>query len=1050
MIKVRVYEVARELGLDNRELVSKIASLGIQVRNHMSALEPAEVDRIKRALDKDRSSNVVEERIRPTVVRRRALATPGQTPGRRPEDDDIAGAASYEPPPLEPAREPARSAPTPVARREEPVTPSPALNNTGRDRAANTGRDLATMTPSLETSPSSVQAAPAARPVISDEAPAAARPQPASAAQATGAQAADAQGAGAQAAGAQAAGAQATAAQGGAGTAQGGASAAAVGAGTAQTNREGAAPAAAAHSASSGEIERPQAPVAKPAPAAQPAPAGAREPSPQPASRHEAPQRESAPREFERPQAPQQPSFTPGQSFTAAQQSFGPGGQQSFTPGPRSYSRDNRAPAIVDVRRPASLAPASERLGHTHLPPGVVARGNTVAPSAPRLSSEAVSRIVAQHNPVAPGPGFGGGASAIPPRRRELGRAALGTPGRQQARPGQLGRPGRGRKLMPGRKGASTQITTPGAQKRIIRIEDQVNLQQLAQRMSLKATEVLMKLVQLGMTGVNINSKLDADTAKILANEFGYEVENVAISAADMISAARGEVSDVRTDYVTRAPIVTVMGHVDHGKTSLLDKIRTTRVAAREAGGITQHIGAYRVETEHGTIVFLDTPGHEAFTAMRARGAQATDVVILVVAADDGVMPQTREAIAHAKAAKVPIIVAVNKIDKEGARPDVVMRDLANEGVQSEQWGGEALFQNVSAITGEGISELLEKVLLQAEMLELHANPKVPAEGIVLEAYLDKGRGPVANVIVRNGLLKTGDLIVAGGAWGKVKAMTDDRGRQLREAEPATPIEILGLSEVPSAGESFYVVTDIKKAQEIAETRRRAESNAMPSQQRMGLDQIHQMMASGDVHELKLVIKADVQGSIEAIVKALTDLSTDKVKVTVIHTGVGGITEQDVLLATASNCIVIGFNVRPAGKAAEMAKAERVDMRFYRVIYEAVDEVKKAMAGMLAPNFIEKPLGKAEVRQVFTIPKIGQVAGCYVTDGKIVRSGKARVVRDSAQIWTGSIKGLRRIKDDVREVATNYECGISLEGFTDIKERDIIECFELEQVAAQL
>jgi translation initiation factor IF-2 len=398
----------------------------------------------------------------------------------------------------------------------------------------------------------------------------------------------------------------------------------------------------------------------------------------------------------------------------------------------------------------------------------------------------------------------------------------------------------------------------------------------------------------------------------------------------------------------------------------------------------------------------------------------------------------------------VPIIVAVNKIDKEGARPDVVMRDLANESVQSEEWGGDVLFQNVSAISGVGIPELLEKVLLQSEMLELHANPKVPAEGIVLEAYLDKGRGPVANVIVRNGVLRTGDLIVAGGAWGKVKAMTDDRGRQLREAEPATPIEILGLSEVPSAGESFYVVTDIKKAQEIADTRRRAESNAMPSQQRMGLDQIHQMMASGDVHELKLVIKADVQGSIEAIVKALTDLSTDKVKVTVIHTGVGGITEGDVMLATASNCIVIGFNVRPAGKAAEMAKSERVDVRLYRVIYEAVDEVKKAMAGMLAPNFIEKNLGKAEIRQIFSIPKIGQVAGCFVLDGKIVRSGKARVVRDSAQVWTGSIKGLRRIKDDVREVAAGYECGISLEGFTDIKERDIIECFELEQVAAQL
>jgi translation initiation factor IF-2 len=448
--------------------------------------------------------------------------------------------------------------------------------------------------------------------------------------------------------------------------------------------------------------------------------------------------------------------------------------------------------------------------------------------------------------------------------------------------------------------------------------------------------------------------------------------------------------------------------------------------------------------------VFLDTPGHEAFTAMRARGAEATDIVILVVAADDGVMPQTREAIAHAKAAGVPIVVAVNKVDKENARPDVVMRDLANEGLQSEEWGGEVLFQNVSAHTGQGINELLEKVLLQSEMLELTANPKVPAEGVVLEAYLDKGRGPVANVLVRNGVLKIGDLVVSGQAWGKVKAMSDDRGRHLRDAHPATPIEILGLSEVPGAGESFYVVTDAKKAQEIADTKRRAESATMPSQTRMGLDQIHQMMQSGEVHELKLIIKADVQGSIEALVKALTDLSTEKVKVNVIHTGVGGITENDVLLATASNCIVIGFNVRPAGKAAEMAKSERVDIRLYRIIYEAVDEVKKAMAGMLAPNFIEKALGKAEVRQVFTIPKIGAVAGCYVTDGKIVRSGKARVVRDSIEVWHGNIKALRRFKDDAREVASGYECGISLEGFNDVKERDLIECFEMEQVAAQL
>jgi translation initiation factor IF-2 len=920
MIKVRVYEVARELGLDNRELVSKIASLGIQVRNHMSALEPAEVERIKRALDKDKHSNTVEERIRPTVVRRRAVASPA-APARR-EDDDIVGPSAYEPPPPELLHD--SHEPEPEYEREQV-------------REARESRE-----PRESVVEPMTYAEPAAEPASEPVRSAPQRPQPEPAL-----------------------------------------------------------------------VEAPT-PVERERPAPQAPAVSAAAAAAEPVRRHEA---ERSPPTETRPQLHARPE-----------------------PRPHGLRPEPRTPP-VEVRRPTSPPPASERLGHTHLPPGVVQRGNAIGPSAPRLSTEAVSRIVAQHNPAA------GPAAAIPPRRRELGRAALGAPGRPQAR---QGRPGRARKLVPGRKAGSTLITTPSAQKRVIRIEDQVSLQQLAQRMSLKATEVLMKLVQLGMTGVNINSKLDADTAKILANEFGYEVENVAVSQEDMITAARGTVDDQETDYEARAPIVTVMGHVDHGKTSLLDKIRSTRVAAREAGGITQHIGAYRVDTEQGPIVFLDTPGHEAFTAMRARGAEATDIVILVVAADDGVMPQTKEAIAHAKAAGVPIIVAVNKVDKEAARPDVVMRDLANEGLQSEEWGGEVLFQNVSAHTGQGIQELLEKVILQSEMLELTANPKVPAEGVVLEAYLDKGRGPVANVLVRNGELKIGDLVVAGQAWGKVKAMSDDRGRHLREAEPATPVEILGLSEVPGAGESFYVVTDAKKAQEIADSKKRAESIAMPTQSRMGLDQIHQMMQSGEVHELKLIIKADVQGSIEALVKALTDLSTEKVKVTVIHTGVGAITENDVLLATASNCIVIGFNVRPAGKAAEMAKSERVDLRMYRIIYEAVDEVKKAMAGMLAPSFIEKALGKAEVRQVFTIPKIGAIAGSFVQDGKIVRSGKARVVRDAVEVWHGSIKALRRFKDDVREVASGYECGISLDGFNDFQERDIIECFEMEQVASQL
>jgi translation initiation factor IF-2 len=928
MIKVRVYEVARELGLDNRELVGKIASLGIQVRNHMSALEPAEVDRIRRALDKDKQSNQVEERIRPTVVRRRTVG------------GSVAPAAPPTPPPAAPQIAAKRSDDEYRARDPEPVVHRPRPN-AARAEAAEASSPRAIDVPAEEhDAPTPRTAAPSAP----RAAPPPARPAPSAPASSPAAQPSS--------------------------------------------------------SSMSAPVPRPESLSPEPAPIAASPVAPVRE--------------EQAPAPMPMPMRPR---------------------VESPRPGPTTSSR-----------RPSYPPPASERLAHAHLPPGVVARGSAVAPSAPQLSSEAVSRIVAQHNPPA-GALRGAAPSPLTPRRRELGRAALGAPGRQQVR---QGRPGRARKLAPGRKGGTTQITTPSAQKRVIRIEDNVGLQQLAQRMSLKATDVLMKLMQLGLTGVNINSTLDADTAKILANEFGYEVENVAVSTEDMITAARGTIEDIDTDYMERPPIVTVMGHVDHGKTSLLDKIRSTRVAAREAGGITQHIGAYRVDTDKGTIVFLDTPGHEAFTAMRARGAEATDVVVLVVAADDGVMPQTREAIAHAKAAGVPIVVAVNKIDKEGARPDAVMRDLASEGLQSEAWGGDVQFQSVSAHTGEGIDELLDKILLQAELLELSANPKVPAAGVVLEAYLDKGRGPVANVLVAAGTLRVGDLVVSGQAWGKVKAMSDDRGRHTREVGPATPVEILGLSEVPFAGHSFHVVTDAKKAQEIADVKRRAESAAMPTQVRIGLDQIHQMMQTGEVHELKLIIKADVQGSIEALVKALSDLSTDKVKVTVIHTGVGGITENDVLLATASNCIVIGFNVRPAGKAAEVAKAERVDIRLYRIIYEAVDEVKRAMAGMLAPTLVEKALGKAEVRQVFTIPKIGAIAGAFVIDGKIVRSGKVRLVRDAVQVWEGGIKALRRFKDDAREVANGYECGISLDGFNDIKERDIIECFEMEQVAAVL
>ncbi|MGB5192646.1 MAG: translation initiation factor IF-2, partial [Polyangiales bacterium] len=631
------------------------------------------------------------------------------------------------------------------------------------------------------------------------------------------------------------------------------------------------------------------------------------------------------------------------------------------------------------------------------------------------------------------------------PRRREIrGRSSIGPTGRPQGRPGK-------KRLQPGKKPKQTEITTPGAQKRVIRIDDNVQLQTLAQRMSLKATDVLMKLMELGVSGVHINSTLDADTAAVLASEFAYEVENVARSEDEIVGDARGEFEDKAEERHNRAPIVTVMGHVDHGKTSLLDKIREADVVAGEAGGITQHIGAYRVDTDKGTVVFLDTPGHEAFTAMRARGAQATDIVILVVAADDGVMPQTKEAVNHAQAAKVPIVVAVNKIDKPEANPDKVKNELAALGLQPEDWGGETIFIPCSAITGDGIDELLDNIVLQAEMLELTANPSIPAEGVVLEAYLDRGRGPVANVLIRDGSLDTGDYVVAGGAWGRVRAMTDDRGKQLSTAGPATPVEVLGLAELPAAGDLFYEVTDQRKAQEVAGARKKPGQHAAgPMGGLRGLDQFQALMQSGDVQELRLVIKADVQGSVEALQGSLTDLATEKVKVNVIHTGVGGITENDVMLASASQAIVLGFNVRPQGKASSTAKKEGVEVRTYNVIYEAIDDVKAAMKGLLAPKVVQADLGKAEVRQTFGIPKIGTIAGCMVQEGKINRGARARLVRDGIVVWDGPIGSLRRFKEDAKEVQAGMECGIGLQGFNDVKENDIIECYEEKQVEATL
>jgi translation initiation factor IF-2 len=583
--------------------------------------------------------------------------------------------------------------------------------------------------------------------------------------------------------------------------------------------------------------------------------------------------------------------------------------------------------------------------------------------------------------------------------------------------------------------------TTP----KYIVIPETINVQDLASKMSRKASELIMKLMGLGVMAT-INQELDAETATILANDMGVTVEIKAEKSLAVIE----EIIDDPKDLKSRPPVVTVMGHVDHGKTSLLDAIRTTNVIDSEAGGITQHIGAYQVEIKGQKITFLDTPGHEAFTSMRARGAQVTDIAVLVVAADDGVMPQTVEAINHAKAAAVPIIVAVNKIDKEDAKPDKVKQELTEHGLVVEEWGGETIAVPVSAKAKTNIEQLLEMILLVAEVKELKANPNRPAMGTVIEAKLDKGKGPVATVLVAKGTLNVGDVILAGTFFGRVRAMVDDKGRRLKKATPSMPVEIQGISEVPAAGELFYVIADEKLARQITSARS-AEKRLEDAKQtaKISLEDLFERINQGEVKDLNIIIKADVQGSVEALQQSLLRLSTDEVRVNPIHGGVGAITETDVMLAAASNAIIIGFNVRPGSNTKATAEIQGVDIRLYRVIYDAIEDVKAAMTGLLDPDYKEVVLGSAEVRQVFKVPKIGSVAGCHVVENKIIRSAKVRVIRDGVVIHEGNIDSLRRFKDDVREVTEGYECGIGIERFNDIKEGDKIEAFIIEEVKRQ-
>ncbi len=583
---------------------------------------------------------------------------------------------------------------------------------------------------------------------------------------------------------------------------------------------------------------------------------------------------------------------------------------------------------------------------------------------------------------------------------------------------------------------------------REVAVPETITVGELAHKMSVKAAEVIKALMKLGSM-VTINQVLDQETAIIVVEEMGHKAKAAKADDPEAYIAEHAEVAE--TEQIPRPPVVTVMGHVDHGKTSLLDYIRRTKVASGEAGGITQHIGAYHVETKRGVVTFLDTPGHEAFTAMRARGAKATDIVVLVVAADDGVMPQTIEAINHAKAAGVPIVVAMNKIDKPEATPDKVKQELVSHGVIPEEYGGESPFVSVSAKTGQGIDDLLEQVLLQAEVLELKAPVDALARGVVIEARLDKGRGPVATLLVQSGTLKRGDVVLTGSVFGRVRAMLDEAGLPVQTAGPSIPVEIQGLSDVPQAGEEMTVLTDERKAREIALFRQGKFRDVKLSKQRAAkLDGIFDKMGEGSKKSLALVVKSDVQGSQEALVHALSRLSNEEVRVTVVHSGVGGITESDVNLAMASGAVIIGFNTRADVTARKLIESSGIDVRYYNIIYDAVDEIKAALSGMLSPEKKESVLGIVEVRQVFRISKVGTVAGCYVLEGLVRRNSQVRVLRDNVVIHTGEIDALKRFKDDQREVKAGFECGISLKNFNDLNEKDQFEVFEVQEVARTL
>ena len=800
---------------------------------------------------------------------------------------------------------------------------------------------------------------------------------------------------------------------------------------------------------------RPTAPAAKPLPTA-PRPgqvlSGPRQPfpsSPAPGAPQQRPQVIPRPTQHARQESPQAPRpsgpgapampMAPQQRPLAGQ----PAARPVVPPRPDLVAKLS-APRPVMPQQPVQPRPGIPKAPSAPVPGQPIYRG-PIRPGQPMVAKPGVRPgLPPSSRPSGPRPQHPTSRGRIEPGLAPPPvEPARGRPGQRPVRQ-QRERVEEEKVLRPQRRHVES---GPPPISREITISEGITVKELSEKLDVKANLVMKKLMDRGIF-VAINQTLDAKLATDIARDFGASTATVSYEIEAMQSVEEAE--DTK-DQVRRAPVVTIMGHVDHGKTSLLDAIREANVAGREAGGITQHIGAYQVEMKGRKIVFIDTPGHEAFTRMRSRGAKVTDIVILVVAADDGVMPQTLEAIDHARAAGVPIIVAINKIDKPDAQTERIKQQLSDRGLLPEDWGGDVVMVPVSARTQEGIPLLLEMILLVADMLDLKANPSRPAMGTVIEAQLDRGRGPVATVLVRNGTLAVGDFFICGAVFGKVRAMQNDRGGQIRKAEPSTPVEVLGLDSLPEAGDDFQVVTDTAKAKQIVNFRdQRLKESLLAKSSRITLEQLHKQMKAGEVKELPIIIKTDVGGSAEVLTETLQKLSNDKVKVRVIHSGVGAINESDILLASASNAIVIGFNVRPDRKAQATAEQEKVDVRLHTIIYNLTDEMKKAMSGLLAPVFKEVYRGKAEVRETFRISKVGAVAGCQVIDGSIPRDSECRVLRDNVVVHTGKIGSLRRFKDDVSEVKIGMECGITLANFSDLKQGDIIEAFATERVATEV